>query len=347
MNSGLDGVVVAETALSEVDGEAGELIIRGYRLPEFAELGFEVAAERLLGGSPDLAEGRREAYRQLRDFFPILRQRSPVEALRLGLAALPSEAEAEVVIGAFPVILGANRHGDDLVAPRPEAVHVHDLLSMFTANQPTAAEVEGLSRYLVTVSEHGMNASTFTARVIASTGAPMLDAVIGALGALKGPLHGGAPGPVLDMLDEMATSPDMAGDLRAKLASGQRLMGFGHRIYRTRDPRADVLKGALGGFSESPRLGLAQEVERHAIAALRQAKPDRPLDTNVEFYTAVLLERLGFQREAFTALFAAGRVLGWIAHYQEQRQTGRLIRPASRYVGSRPRTAHVPAGGGE
>ena len=338
MNSGLDGVVVAETALSEVDGEAGELIIAGCRLQAFAALSFEEAAERLLGRPVDLVEGRREAYRQLREYLGILHRRSPIEALRVGLAALPSTAESEVVIGAFPVILAANRHGESLRPPGRDAAHVHDFLTMFGVD-PLLAELEGLSRYLVTVSEHGMNASTFTARVIASTGAPMLDAVIGALGALKGPLHGGAPGPVLDLLDEMTTSRDIGGDLRAKIASGQRLMGFGHRIYRTRDPRADVLKGALRGLSGSPRLGLAQEVERHAIAALCQAKPGRPLETNVEFYTAVLLERLGFGRETFTALFAAGRVLGWIAHYHEQRRLGRLIRPVSVYVGSRPGSA--------
>lgn len=345
MNSGLDGVVVAETSLSEVDGEAGELLISGYRLQDFAALSFEEAAARLLGRPADLSEGRQEAYRQLREHLAILQRRSPVEALRLGLAALPSAVESEVVIGAFPVILGANRHGEDLRPPSRDTAHVHDFLTMFGADHPSVAEVEGLSRYLVTVSEHGMNASTFTARVIASTGAPMLDAVIGALGALKGPLHGGAPGPVLDLLDEMGTSSDIGGDLRARIASGQRLMGFGHRIYRTRDPRADVLKGALSGLSGSPRLGLAQDVERHAIAALRQAKPDRPLETNVEFFTAVLLERLGFGRETFTALFAAGRVLGWIAHYHEQRRLGRLIRPASVYVGSRP--GSVLAGGGQ
>jgi citrate synthase len=336
MSSGLEGVVVAETVLSEVDGEAGELVIRGYRLEEFAGLGFEGAAERLLGAGYDWEHGRREAFRLLSGHFEILRGRTPVEALRLGLSALPSEVGAEVVAGAFPAILGASRHGRQTSAPTPGAGHVLDLLAMFTGRQPEAAEVEGLSRYLVTVSEHGMNASTFTARVIASTEAPLLDAVVGALGALKGPLHGGAPGPVLDLLDQMAASPDVAGDLRAKIARGERLMGFGHRIYRTRDPRADVLKAALAGLSESPRLQLAQEVERLATEALRQAKPNRRLDTNVEFYTAVLLERLGFSRETFTALFATGRVLGWIAHYQEQRALGRLIRPNSTYVGPRP-----------
>lgn len=335
MASGLDGIVVAETALSEVDGEAGELIIRGYRLRSFAALGFEAAARELVGGELDLLAGRQRAYQCLAPLFPSLQHREPIEALRMGLASLASQTDAAVVIGAFPVILGAQRHGAR--TPRPGAGdHVYDLLSTACQAPPTAAEVTGLSRYLVTVSEHGMNASTFTARVIASTGAPLLDAVIGALGALKGPLHGGAPGPVLDLLDEMANSPDIPAELRARVSSGQRLMGFGHRIYRTRDPRADVLKEALTSLSGSPRLELAQKVEHHALEALRLAKPERRLDTNVEFYTAVLLERLGFSRDAFTALFATGRVLGWTAHYLEQRALGRLIRPGSLYTGPRP-----------
>lgn len=339
MNSGLDGVVVAETGLSEVDGEAGELIIRGQRLEAFAGLAFEAAAEQLLGLSLNLADGRREAYQRLFPIFELLRARAPVEALRLGLAALDSESNPEVLVGAFPVILAAQRHGVSTPVPTTSG-HVFDLLSMVSRSRPNEAEVGALSRYLVTVSEHGMNASTFAARVIASTGAPLLDAVLGAFGALKGPLHGGAPGPVLDLLDEMASSKDIAGSLREKLLAGQRLMGFGHRIYRTRDPRADVLKDALAGLSGSSRLQLAQQVEQLATSALRQSKPGRRLDTNVEFYTAVLLERLGFPRETFTALFATGRVLGWIAHYREQRAFGRLIRPSSIYTGTRPLNGH-------
>ena len=336
MNSGLEGIVVAETRLSEVNGEAGELVICGYRLEQFAALGFEAAAERLVGPGLDLAGGRQRAYHLLREHLRSLHNRAPIEALRLGLSALPSEVGPEVVIGAFPVILAATRHGIELAAPNPECCQVSDLLFTFLGRQPQSCEVDGLSRYLVTVSEHGMNASTFTARVIASTGAPLLDAVIGAVGALKGPLHGGAPGPVLDMLDEMAGSSDVAADLGRKIAQGQRLMGFGHRIYRTRDPRADVLKQTLANLAGSPRLQLALEVERLAKRALREAKPGRHLDTNVEFYTAVLLERLGFSRDYFTALFATGRVLGWAAHYAEQRSLGRLIRPNSLYVGPRP-----------
>lgn len=337
MSDGLDGVVVAETCLSMVDGAAGELVIRGYRLEDFAALGFETAAELLLGQRLPLGVGRERAYTLLRGRLDTLRQRSPVEALRIGLAELPSEADTALLIGAFPVILAATRHGSEMVCPDPENGHVHDLLRMVAGGEPEAAEVDGLSRYLVTVCEHGMNASTFTARVIASTAAPLVDAVGGALAALKGPLHGGAPGPVLDLLDELALAADIPRALRQKISEGERLMGFGHRIYRTRDPRAEVLKQAVANIrSGSPRLRLAEQVERLAVEALREAKPDRVLETNVEFYTAVLLERLGFERAEFTPLFATGRVLGWLAHIQEQQSLGRLIRPQSRYVGPLP-----------
>ncbi len=342
VKAGLEGVIVAETRLSEVDGTAGELLIQGCRLEQFTGLGYEGAAARLLGDKADLTRGRQEAYSALLPFLGLLNGRSPVEALRLGLAALPSDSLPEVIAGSLPTLLAAAHHGASTPPPNPAQSYVEDLLTRrFSASDGSAstAEVEALSCYLTTVAEHGMNASTFTARVIASTGAPLLDAVGGALSALKGPLHGGAPGPVLDLLDEMAPH-DRAGRLLEalleKTRQGQRLMGFGHRIYRTRDPRADVLKGALAGLSGSPRLELAQRVEGAALEALRIAKPNRPLDTNVEFYTAVLLDRLGFSREEFTPLFATGRVLGWLAHALEQRELGRLIRPDSVYVGPRP-----------
>lgn len=335
MNSGLEGVVVAETRLSDVDGQAGELVIQGCRLEQFTALGYEGAARALLGDSVDLASGRQRAYETLRGALDGLKGRTPVEALRIGLATLPSESAPEVVIGAFPLLIAAAHLGSAVSPPNTRRGFVEDLLAMQTSKAAEEAEVAALSSYLTTVAEHGMNASTFTARVIASTGAPLLDSVLGALSALKGPLHGGAPGPVLDLLDEMEGESDLFTALREKIARGERLMGFGHRIYRTRDPRADVLKGALSHLSGSPRLALAQQVEAAALEALRASKPHRPLDTNVEFYTAVLLDRLGFSREQFTPLFATGRVLGWLAHSLEQRELGRLIRPDSLYVGAR------------
>jgi citrate synthase len=200
-----------------------------------------------------------------------------------------------------------------------------------------------MDAYMVTVIDHGMNASTFTARVIASTGADLVSAVTGALGALKGPLHGGAPGPVLDMLDAIG-SPERAEDwVRAELNAGRRIMGMGHRVYRVRDPRAAVLEGQVHelerageGAEVKAKLGLARAVEATAERLLAERHRDRALRANVEFYTAVLLDAIGVPRDAFTVTFAAARVCGWCAHVLEQRRTGRLIRPASRYVGAMP-----------
>jgi citrate synthase len=204
--------------------------------------------------------------------------------------------------------------------------------------------VSALDQYLVTVADHGLNASTFAARVVASTGAGLTSAAIAALSALKGPLHGGAPGPVLDMLDAIGAPEHAAAWLEHSLARGERLMGFGHRIYRVRDPRADALRAALQALGRqrgapSARLALAEVVELAALSLLRRAKPQRPLDTNVEFYTALLLEALEIPRDGFTCLFAAGRIGGWVAHAREQVLHGRLIRPQSRYVGPAPRQA--------
>jgi len=190
------------------------------------------------------------------------------------------------------------------------------------------------------VIDHGLNASTFAARVVASTAAGLPSSIIAALSALKGPLHGGAPGPVLDMLDAIGSADRAEAWLEAALDRGERLMGFGHRVYRVRDPRADVLKGALSLLKgRDNRIELAETVERKALAVLARRKAKRRLDVNVEFYTALLLEALGIPRAGFTLLFAAGRAGGWIAHVREQEKTGRILRPQSRYVGPMPMAA--------
>jgi citrate synthase len=213
---------------------------------------------------------------------------------------------------------------------------------MFRGAPPSSAEAAALDAYLVTVADHGLNASTFAARVVASTGSDAVSAVVAALGALKGPLHGGAPGPVLDMLDAIGAADRARPWLEAELAAGRRIMGMGHRIYRVRDPRAFVLERALAGLEAEDggragrggaRVRLAREVEAAAEALLGARHAARPIKANVEFYTAVLLEALGLDRAAFSPMFAVGRVAGWVAHVVEQRRTGRLIRPAARYVG--------------
>jgi citrate synthase len=211
---------------------------------------------------------------------------------------------------------------------------------MSTGVEPHPELVRGLDTYLATVADHGLNASTFTARVIASTGSDFVSAVAGAVGALKGPLHGGAPGPALDMVLEIREASRAEAVLRRKIESGERLMGFGHRVYKVRDPRAEVLSAAAARMFE--RTGdarlyeLARSVEATAVRLLEEYKPGRKLQTNVEFYTALLLRGLGFDNAFFTPTFAIGRVAGWTAHCFEQRATGRLIRPQSIYIGPLP-----------
>jgi citrate synthase len=217
--------------------------------------------------------------------------------------------------------------------------HAADTLRMLHGRAPASREVTALDAYLVTASDHGMNASTFTARVVASTQADLFAAVTAGYCALTGPLHGGAPEPVLEMLDAIGSRERIQPWVDAALARGERMMGFGHRVYRVRDPRADALKGALLRLPPSPRMTLALAVEAAALKLLREKKPDRPLDTNVEFFTALLLDALGFPREMFTAVFAIGRTAGWLAHAREQALSGRLMRPKSLYIGPQPRQA--------
>jgi citrate synthase len=266
-----------------------------------------------------------------------------VAGFRAAVAALRPEdgvPDEAVLVGAMPVIAAAlvrQAHGEAPVEPDPSIGHAADALRMLRGQPASPAEAGALDAYLVTVSDHGMNASTFAGRVVASTQADLFMAVTAAYCALTGPLHGGAPEPVLDMLDRIGRREAIKPWIDAALARGDRLMGFGHRVYRVRDPRADVLRKAVGTLgSNSADLGFAAEVEEYARAALARAKPDRALDTNVEFYTAILLDALKIPRQAFTPVFATGRAAGWTAHALEQRRNGRLLRPASAYVGAMP-----------
>ncbi|MGY3132645.1 citrate synthase [Bradyrhizobium sp. USDA 4501] len=222
--------------------------------------------------------------------------------------------------------------------PDPNAGHAADTLRMLLGRKVEPREVAALDAYLVTVCDHGMNASTFTTRVIASTQADLFAAITGGYCALTGPLHGGAPEPVLEMLDAIGTRERIKPWVDGALAHGERLMGFGHRVYRVRDPRADVLKVAIERLEASGAdLPFAGEVEAYIREALRKKNPERPLETNVEFFTAILLDGLEIPRQAFTPIFATARAAGWTAHALEQRRTGRLIRPSSSYVGTVPK----------
>ena len=346
---GLEGVVAADTAISDVDGERGRLVIAGANVERLAVTEtFEQAAARVLaaGGlsiEPDaVARGRTAAWEILPRLGDALDAGDGMDALRAGLAHVRSTgddgADAAAAIGAAPVLVAAwsrKRAGAAPLPPDPAAGHAADYLRMTVGLAPSPAAARALDAYLVTVIDHGMNASTFTARVVASTASDLISAVVAAVGALKGPLHGGAPGPVLDMLDAIGAAERAEDWLLGELAAGRRIMGMGHRIYRVRDPRAAVLETAVRELA-SPRLELAHAVETAAAKILRERKPDRPLAANVEFYTAVLLDAVGLPREQFAPTFAVGRVAGWSAHVIEQRRTGKLIRPASRYVGAQP-----------
>jgi citrate synthase len=205
---------------------------------------------------------------------------------------------------------------------------------------PAPAAAQALDTYFTVMADSGMSASSFTARVVASTRASVASAVLGAWCAFTGPLHGGAPGPTLDLLDALAATDDMDAWIERKLRSGARLMGFGHRVYRGNDPRAAAMRKALRHMgSVAGRLEFAAQVEARVAAVVDRVKPGRKLPANVEIMAALLLDAVGIPREAFTAVFAVGRCASWIAHALEQQQTGRMFRPESRYVGPPVRLA--------
>jgi citrate synthase len=356
---GLDGVPAAETVLSHVDGERGELIIAGEHVAAVAgKSSFEAVTARLWNGATgrslseadvraSLGAARERAFARLADLLPATRGLSIVDGFRAAIAGLRGERGLDheaTIVGALPVIAGAlvqHAKGDDPVAPDPNISHAADTLTMLLGHQPGPREVAALDAYFVTVCDHGMNASTFTTRVVASTQADLFAAVTAGYCALTGPLHGGAPEPVLEMLDAIGTRERIQPWVDAALERGERLMGFGHRIYRVRDPRADVLKAAIERLAaDGADLPFASEVEAYIRSALRRKNPDRPLETNVEFFTAILLDALAIPRQAFTPIFAVARAAGWTAHAREQQRTGRLIRPSSCYVGPVPGTAN-------
>ncbi|MBR0826669.1 citrate synthase/methylcitrate synthase [Bradyrhizobium manausense] len=353
---GLDGVPAAETVLSHVDGERGELIIAGEHVGRLvAESSFEGVTARLWNGAmgsklteanvrASLGEARARAFARLPDLLPATRGMGIVDGFRAAVAGLRAEHGLDheaTIVGAFPVIAGAlvrRAKGEHPVTPDPSVSHAADTLRMLHGREPAAREVTALDAYLVTVCDHGMNASTFATRVVASTHADLFAAVTAGYCALTGPLHGGAPEPVLEMLDAIGSRERIKPWVDAALARGERMMGFGHRVYRVRDPRADVLKTAIEALaSNGADLPFAGEVEAYIREALRKKNPDRPLETNVEFFTAILLDALAIPRQAFTPIFAVARVAGWTAHALEHRRTGRLIRPSSSYVGAMPK----------
>ena len=357
---GLEGIVAAETELSHVDGLKGELIIAGFPLARLAaNATFEETVFLLWNGrlpnQQELADLKNELA-ALRPLPPatlnLLREAAnahttPMDALRMASATLdlgsgPQDhlATAKMIVARLATIVASYhrlRQGQEPVAPNPALGQAANFLYMLTVETPSEARVRGLETYLNTVVDHGLNASTFAARVIVATQSDLVSAITGAIGALKGPLHGGAPGPALDTVFEIGTADRAEAVLQAKLEAGERLMGFGHRVYKVRDPRAEVLGAAAEKMFQADGdmalYELAKSVEETAVRLLAIHKPGRNLQTNVEFYTALLLHGLGLETDIFTPTFAIGRTAGWLAHCFEQIKYGRLIRPQSRYTG--------------
>jgi citrate synthase len=358
--SGLEGVVAAQTRLSHVDGQRGQLIIAGYPVEELApNARFEEVAYLLLHGDlPNPSElqafrnalaANRELPQATLDLLRVAAQRNvaPMDALRMAAATLdlePADQPETSLMARFPAIVAAYwrlRQGEEPIAPHAELDLAANYLYMLTGSEPPPERVRALETYMNTVSDHGLNASTFVARVIISTASDLYSAIVGAIGALKGPLHGGAPGPALELVFEAGTAANAEPILRSHLDRGDRLMGFGHRVYKVRDPRAEVLSqaaerlytagaAAQGGME---LYQLARHVEETAVRLLAEYKPGRNLQTNVEFYTALVLHGIGLETDMFTPTFAIGRLPGWIAHCLEQQREGRLIRPSSVYTG--------------
>ncbi|HQY95051.1 citrate synthase [Caldilinea sp.] len=365
--SGLEGVVAAQTRLSHVDGQRGELILAGYALEEVAPtLSFEAMVHLLWHDRlptsvevihlhselarwralpPALLDLLQSAARTNRPAMDALRMAAGAIDLDLPASALDDGTLGHVLLARIPTVVAAYwrlQQGAAPIAPDPALGHAANYLYMLTGSVPNAARVRGLETYLNTVIDHGLNASTFTARVIIATHSDLVSAITGAIGALKGPLHGGAPGPALDMVFAIGEAARAEAYLRAKLEAGERLMGFGHRIYKVRDPRAEVLAAAARDLyaadGDMALYTLAGAVEETAVRLLAEFKPGRNLQTNVEFYTALLLHGLALPTDLFAPTFAVGRVAGWIGHAWEQIATGRLIRPASQYIGARGRS---------
>ena len=356
---GLEGVVAAQTAISMVDGANGRLVYRGYVIADLAEeMSFEEVAYLLWYGrlptrveldglTKELAASRAltQAATIALDALPT--DTDPMDVLRSVVSVQGVEHKLEKptiplaihATGSFPTIL-AMFHRRQLrlapVKPRPDLGHAANYLYMLNGTEASPEIVRALNTYLVLLADHGMNASTFVARVIASTDSDLASCLVGAIGALKGPAHGGAPSAVMDQLEQIGTAENAERWMRAARKEKVRFMGFGHRIYRTYDPRAKILKELCARLN--PKFyELASKVEETALQILHEEHPERPQATNVEFYSAGVLQAIGLPKEYFPPTFAVSRASGWTAHVLEQSANNRLIRPQSEYIGPEPR----------
>ncbi len=365
---GLKGVVVTETEVGDVRGREGFFHYRQYDATELAKKrSFEDVWYLMFEGhlpTPDERTAFVAEAAALRTLPPAIEEalpglaraadpNTPLAALAgvvamvgavdgarpvLDLTAVERRRDALRLCAITPTVLCAVhrlRAGAPVLAPRPELGHAANYLWMLSGEVPDPALARALEAYLVLTVDHGFNASTFTARVITSTGASVPAAVAGALGALSGPLHGGSPSRALDALDDIG-SPDRIDEwVRERVLAGEKLMGFGHAVYRTEDPRSAYLREVarrLGG----PAAAFAEDVEKKVVALLNELKPGRQLFANVELFAGVVMDRCGIPREMFTPTFAVSRVVGWCANILEQAVDGKIIRPSARYVGPPP-----------
>jgi citrate synthase len=355
---GLAGVVAGETTLSKVDGERGRLLYRGYRIGDLVEHGTYGAVANLLW-TGEWEPGHRlptgpipaEAMAVLRALPTTAK---PMDALRTAVSAWgasqvldwpPTVDQALALTSFSPSVLAAFariRQGKEPVEPDPSLDLVEGFLYQLTGERPDRGTARALDAYFIVGAEHGFNASTFTGRVITSTRSDIASAIVGAIGAMKGPLHGGAPSEVVGQLSQVGSREHAEDWIRAALDRGERLMGFGHRVYRAYDPRAAALRKVAESMEHKPDwLQLAIDVEDVALRVLAERHPERALKTNVEFYAAPVLQGVGLTPDLFPATFALARHAGWTAHVIEQAATNRLIRPDVIYIG--PDERDLPA----
>ncbi|MDO3661866.1 citrate synthase CitA [Bacillus sp. C28GYM-DRY-1] len=357
---GLKGITCVETSISHIDGEKGRLIYRGHHAKDIAlNYSFEEAAYLILFGKlPSTEElqtfeNKLAAERHLPKYIERLIQSLPnnmddMSVLRTVVSALgenaytfhPKTEEALRLIAITPSIIAYRKQwtrGEQAIAPSSQYGHVENYYYMLTGEQPSEAKKKALETYMILAMEHGMNASTFSARVTLSTESDIVSAVTAALGTMKGPLHGGAPSAVTKMLEDIGEKENAEAYLSEKLEKGERLMGFGHRVYKTKDPRAEALRQKAEEVAGNDRdLDLALHVEAEAIRLLEIYKPGRKLYTNVEFYAAAVMKAIDFDDELFTPTFSASRMVGWCAHVLEQAENNMIFRPSAKYTGFIP-----------
>lgn len=359
INTGLEGVLVAETKIAHVDGQKGQLIYQGYDIEDVIGTSMYEDVVYLLwfGKKPNTEErhnfcAQLQAARQLperitnlitslpHDFGAMAALRTATSALSVTQAWPPSHEDGISIIAKFPCIIAAYyRHsqGLEIIPPDVSLGHTENYLYMLSGEKPNAEMTRALDTYLMLGADHGMNASTFTARVVTSTCSDIISAVTAGIGALKGPLHGGAPSIVDDMLDEIGSVSNVTNYLEGKLKADERLMGFGHRVYKTYDPRAGALRKVVESLpADNSQLELSLAVEKEAIRLLAEYKPGRNLYPNVEFWAAAVLRTVGVPRELYPPTFAASRTAGWTANIFEQAENNRLVRPSAKYVGRIP-----------